>query len=70
MSDKIEAGTFMTTENLRSAVQSLTAQEQEAVSKFIEYLKERRAIQPQLSFLQAADEFIAGHPEILRRLSQ
>jgi hypothetical protein len=60
----------MTTEHLLSVVQSLTPQEQEAVSKFIDYLKERNAIQPQLSFLQAADEFIAGHPEILRRLSQ
>jgi len=68
--DKVEAGTFMTTEDLLSVVQSLTPQEQEAVGKFIEYLKERKAIQPQLSFLQAADEFIAGHSDILRRLSQ
>ncbi|MEO8595684.1 MAG: hypothetical protein ABI759_20360 [Candidatus Solibacter sp.] len=60
----------MSTQDLLSVVQSLTPREQEAVSKFIDYLRERNAIQPDLSFLQAADEFIVEHPEILRRLSQ
>jgi hypothetical protein len=55
----------MATHNLVEAVQSLTPQEQEAVLQFIDYLKGQRS-----PFLQAADEFIAQHPDLLQRLAQ
>jgi hypothetical protein len=61
----------MATESLAEVVRSLTPQEQEAVRQFIDYLKRRD--DPALSqspFLQAADEFIARHPELLQRLAQ
>jgi hypothetical protein len=49
----------------------LTPQEQDAVRQFIDYLKGIDAsVRPQSPFLQAADEFIAEHPELLRRLAQ
>jgi len=55
----------MATHNLVEAVQSLTPQEQEAVLQFIDYLKGQRS-----PFLQAADEFIAQHLDLLQRLAQ
>jgi hypothetical protein len=58
-------------ESLAEIVRSLTPQEQEAVRQFIGYLKRRD--DPALSqspYLQAAGEFIAQHPELLRRLAQ
>lgn len=61
----------MSTESLAEVVRSLTPQEQEAVRQFIDYLKRRDdAAGSQSPFLQAADEFIAQHPELLRRLAQ
>jgi hypothetical protein len=57
----------MATESLAEVVQSLTPQEQDAVRKFIDYLKRRDASSP---FLRAADVFIAQHLELLQRLAQ
>jgi hypothetical protein len=61
----------MATESLAEVVRSLTPQEQDAVRQFIDYLKRQDAsVLPQSPFLQAADEFIAQHPELLQRLAQ
>jgi hypothetical protein len=60
----------MAVESLVEIVRSLTPQEQDAVRQFIDYLKEREAVRPQSPFVQAAEEFIAEHPEILQRLAQ
>jgi hypothetical protein len=61
----------MATESLAEVVRSLTPQEQETVRQFIDYLKRRDdSARAQSPFLQAADEFIAQHPELLRRLAQ
>ena len=58
-------------ESLADVVRSLSPEKQDAVRRFIEYLKRRDASnEPSVSFLDAADEFIAEHPEILRRLAQ
>jgi hypothetical protein len=61
----------MATESLAEVVRALTPQEQDAVWQFINYLKRRdAALGAQSPFLQAADEFIAQHPELLQRLVQ
>jgi hypothetical protein len=60
----------MEPEVLTQLVSQLSAEEQSAVKEFITFLKERRAKQPQTAFLAAIDEFIAAHPELLRRLAQ
>jgi hypothetical protein len=62
-------GIRMTTEELIERVKSLSAEKQASVAQFIEYL-ERPHAGSSTSFLQAAEEFIAGHSELLRRLSQ
>ena len=59
----------MAAESLADIVQSLTPQEQDVVRRFIDYLKKRDSAR-QSSILQAADEFIAEHPELLQRLAQ
>jgi hypothetical protein len=60
----------MAGESLVDMVQSLTAEEQAAVRRFIDYLKVRGgADDPPASFVDAAEEFIAEHPELLRRLA-
>jgi hypothetical protein len=61
----------MGAESLADVVRSLTPEEQEAVRRFIEYLKGLgESGKAQSPFLEAADEFIAQHPELLRRLAQ
>ena len=61
----------MATESLIDVVQSLTPQEQDAVLRFIDYLREREvSLGSGSPFLQAADEFIAKHPELLQRLAK
>lgn len=61
----------MAAESLAEVVGSLTPQEQDAVRQFIDYLKRRDAlVRSQSSFLQAAEEFITQHPELLQRLAQ
>jgi len=56
--------------DLANLVSQLTAEEQSAVREYIEFLKERKAKLPQTTFSAALDEFIAAHPELLRRLAQ
>lgn len=61
----------MAAESLADVVRSLTPQEQDAVRQFIDYLKGRDAsVRSQSPLLQAADDFIAEHPELLQRLAQ
>jgi hypothetical protein len=59
----------MTTEDLIERVKSLSSEEQTSVIQFIEYLERRHAPAP-ASILQAAEQFITEHPELLQRLSQ
>jgi len=59
----------MPSENLIDAVNSLSPEEQTSVLQFIGYLKQR-STSGSSAFLQAADEFIAEHPDLLHRLSQ
>jgi uncharacterized protein YbgA (DUF1722 family) len=60
----------MEPEVLTQLVSQLSAEEQSAVKEFITFLRERRGKQPQTAFLAAINEFIAAHPELLRRLAQ
>jgi hypothetical protein len=61
----------MASDSLSDVVQSLSPQEQDAVRQFIEYLKGRHAsVDSPSPFRQAADEFIAQHPDLLQRLAQ
>ena len=61
----------MAAESLADIVRSLSPQEQDAVRQFINYLKMRdTSVSSQSPFLQAADDFIAEHPELLRRLAR
>lgn len=59
----------MAAENLANAINSPTADEQESVRRFIEFLKQKGQ-PPSSPFLAAVDEFIDLHPELLRRLAQ
>jgi hypothetical protein len=59
----------MTTGELIDRIKSLSADEQMSVAQFIDYL-ERRDAPAASPFLQAADRFMAEHPELLRRLAQ
>jgi len=56
-------------ESLAAILETLSDEEQASVLRFIEYLKTRTP-KPGTAFLQAADEFIEQHPELLRRLAQ
>lgn len=58
----------MSAESLYDAIRSLTPQEQEAVRQFIHHLRGRSGAQSPL--MQAADEFISEHPELLERLAR
>jgi arsenate reductase-like glutaredoxin family protein len=60
----------MNAEDLKQLVSELSAAEQSAVKEFITFLKERNGKSPETSFQAAIDEFIAAHPELLRRLAQ
>jgi hypothetical protein len=60
----------MTPEDLTQLVSQLSPAEQSAVKEFIAFLKERRGKASETAFLAAIDDFIAAHPELLRRLSQ
>lgn len=61
----------MVSESLAEIVQSLTPHEQDEVRQFIDNLKQRDAsVGSPSPFLQAADEFIDQHPELLQRLAQ
>jgi hypothetical protein len=59
----------MAPENLADVIRSLTPEEQESVRLFVEFLK-RKDGAPSSPFLEAVDEFVEQHPELLRRLAQ
>ena len=63
-------GWRMRLEDLSQRVSELSPAEQSAVIEFITFLKERNGKLPPNSFQAAVDEFIAAHPELLRRLAQ
>jgi hypothetical protein len=56
-------------ESIVEIIDSLTAQEQDAVREFIRFLKSNGPA-PRSPFLTAVDEFIDQHPELLRRLAR
>jgi len=59
----------MASESLVDVIRTLSPEEQESVKQFVDFLRQRApASSP--PFLAAADEFIAQHPELLRRLAQ
>jgi hypothetical protein len=58
----------MAAENLADVIRSLTPDEQESVKQFVEFLKRNGS--PSSPFLNAVDEFIGEHPELLRRLAR
>jgi hypothetical protein len=60
----------MATQNLAELVAQLSPEEQTAVQQFIEFLKRDSGAVLTSPFLTAVDEFIAEHPELLRRLAQ
>ncbi len=61
-------------EKLTELVVQLTPDEQAAVRQFIEFIKGRKenasSSKVDLRFLAAIEEFIAEHPELLRRLAE
>ena len=60
----------MKAEDLSQLVSQLSPEEQSAVRDFIAFLKERNGKLSEISFQAAIGEFIAAHPELLRRLAQ
>jgi hypothetical protein len=60
----------MTPEGFTELISQLSPEEQAAVHQFVKYLRNRRTSSAENSFLAAVDEFIATHPELLRRLAQ
>ncbi|MBM3794427.1 MAG: hypothetical protein FJW31_10220 [Acidobacteria bacterium] len=58
----------MTTESLAESIVDLSLQEQESVLRFIAQLKQQRLARPEVSFTDAAEEFMSQHPDLLRRL--
>lgn len=66
----VSFGCPMKPEDLTQLVADLSPAEQSAVRQFIRFLKERNGKTPEISFQAAVDEFIAAHPDLLRRLAQ
>lgn len=60
----------MSPEDLSQLVSELSPAERSAVKEFITFLKESHGKSPETSFQAAVDEFIAAHPDLLRRLAQ
>ena len=60
----------MYSEDLAQLVSQLSPEEQSVVREFITFLKGHNGKMPQSAFQAALDEFIAAHPELLRRLAQ
>ena len=60
----------MEPENLTHLVSQLSPEEQSAVKEFITFLRDRQGKSPSTAFQAAFDEFVAAHPELLRRLAQ
>ena len=60
----------MSSNNLTEMVSQLSQDEQTAVREFIEFMKRRKGTSGVSPFLIAIEEFMAEHPELLRRLAQ
>jgi len=60
----------MSSENLTELVSQLSPDEKAAVREFIEFMKRRKNEAELSPFLAAVEEFMAEHPELLRRLAQ
>jgi hypothetical protein len=60
----------MEPEDIIQLVSELSPAEQSVVREFIAFLKRGNGKSPETSFQAAIDEFIAAHPELLRRLAQ
>lgn len=58
----------MASERLTDLINAPTPDEQESVSEFVQFWKSKNT--PRSAFLNAVDEFIEEHPELLRRLAQ
>jgi hypothetical protein len=58
--------------NIAEAIASLTPEQQESVILFVEFLKHKGAAPSSGSslFLDAVEEFINQHPELLHNLAQ
>jgi hypothetical protein len=59
----------MAAENITELIDSLTPEERESVREFIRFLKTKNEA-PASPFLDAVDDFIKEHPELLRRLAR
>ena len=60
----------MNVQEIVQLVSQLSPEEQSAVRDFIGFLKERNEKSGGITFQAAIDEFVATHPELLRRLAQ
>jgi hypothetical protein len=59
----------MAAENLAAVISSLTPEERESVEQFVDFLR-RKGSASSSPFLNAVEEFIDRHPELLQRLAQ
>lgn len=57
-------------ETFSELVAELSPEEQAAVREFIEFIRQKKSGAGGTPFLNAVDEFIAAHPELLRRLAE
>ena len=60
----------MSSGDLPELVSQLSPEEKAAVREFIEFMKRRKPESERSPFLSAVEEFMAEHPELLRRLAQ
>ena len=60
----------MSSENLTELVMQLSPDEKAAVREFIEFMRRRKRGSELSPFRTAIEEFMAEHPELLRRLAQ
>ncbi len=58
----------MSLQDLLELIATLTPAQQEAVAEFVGILKKEQ--KPDVSFRGALDEFVANHPDLLRRLAR
>jgi hypothetical protein len=59
----------MAAESLADVIRSLAPAEQQAVREFVEFLKSRNASAPS-PFLNAVDDFVDQHADLLSHLAQ
>ncbi len=57
-------------ETLTELVAELSPEEQAAVREFIEFIRRKKSGGVGTPFLNAVDEFMMAHPELLRRLAE